>query len=211
MELGRLPRRLTAVRVVVVVTVLMLSAVADVAAAPSAHACSCVGFTDEQAFDRADVVFVGQVAGRSAPAVPKTSADPAVWTFAVERVYKGSAAEHQGVVSAVSGASCGLEVQRGRTFVVFAQRNPQSREPGFDEATLYANLCGGTRAAADRPIPAAFPQPRAPAAGESGVVDVGITATDLRWAVAGAVLVVAIGATLLAVTLRRRRLKRQSS
>jgi hypothetical protein len=201
----RLPQRLTAVRAVVVVMMLMLASLADVVTAPAAHACSCVGFTDEQAFDRADVVFVGQVAGRSASAVPWNSSDPAVWTFAVERVYKGSAAKRQGVVSAMSGASCGLEVERGKAFVVFARRNPQSQERGFDEPTLYANLCEGTRAAIERPVPATFGQPRVPAAGESGVVDVGITSTDLRWLVAGTALAVAVGATLLAAIVRRRR------
>jgi hypothetical protein len=194
------------VRALVALSALLFAAFAEVAGAPAAHACSCVPFTDRQAYDRADVVFVGRVLGVTAPGGPvRSSTDPALWTFAVGDVYKGSAATRQGVVSARFSASCGLEVEQGGTYVVFARREPGPLEPRVDGPALFANLCGGTRTIAERPVPADFGDVRAPAPGESAPVDVEATDRDLRRVIAGAALVAALGVSVLVVVLRRRR------
>ena len=119
-----------------------------------ARACSCIGMTDEQAFAAADAVFRGQVAGyESPPAQPvMSSADPAVWTFAVAEVYKGDVAPTQAVVSAVSGATCGLEIPHQGEFFVFADRRDGTG--GYS-----ANLCGGTRSTTAGPLEVAAMQP----------------------------------------------------
>lgn len=122
-------------------------------AAGPAVACDCGGLSDADAFDRADAVFVGEVAGYEPPgdAEVMSSADPARWTFEVEAVYKGEVTATQTVVSEWSGASCGLEIPRTGEFVVFASRSGSfslTPEPG----EYYAGLCGGTRSTAQGPL-----------------------------------------------------------
>ena len=110
-------------------------------AAP-ASACSCAGGSTQQFFARADVVFTGTLVSRevSHPAAPTmSSADPALHVFAVGAVFKGGAAEQQGVVSAESGASCGLELSGDGPFAVFA-----TRDASLPEGRYAATLCGGT-------------------------------------------------------------------
>ena len=70
-----------------------------------------------------------------------SSGDPAVHVFAVDEVFKGDVHQQQGVVSADSGGSCGLELSGTGPFVVFATR-------AADGTTLTADLCGGTAPAA---------------------------------------------------------------
>ena len=126
-----------------VVTLLLgavLSAVGVLVAAP-ASACSCATLTTEEYLGAADTVFVGRLVSRevqhSGPAI--SSGDPALHVFAVETVYKGDAHEQQGVVSADSGASCGLELHGDGPFLVFATRSTD-----LPEGQYMANLCGGT-------------------------------------------------------------------
>ena len=112
-----------------------------IAPAP-AWACSCAqGDADE--FARwADVVVVGTVTDREPPPPEEvmSTADPATYTVAVTRVLKGEAAPTTQVLSAISGASCGLEgIEIGAEYVVFA---------AHDGGELWANGCGGTRLAA---------------------------------------------------------------
>jgi hypothetical protein len=119
-------------------------------AAGPAHACSCMAATDDAYFAGADAVFRGQFAGYRPPPEPVTfSGAPAIWTFAVSEVYKGDVAPSQEIVSAFSGATCGLELPHQGEFFVFATRR------GFDGQTdgrLHANLCGGTRSTAAGPL-----------------------------------------------------------
>ena len=175
-----------------------------VAASPAA-ACSCGPATDEEYFGWADVVFVGELTDYEFVNDPdgdgiSSSADPATWTFSVERVFKGSAATTQAVLSPHSGASCGLEITgippgppEGR-FVVFA--NHVADDDGWDlpEENLVADLCGGTRSA-DEPL-ALSVDGRPPDPGVAlpiGLPD-GITSDDSS----GAVLVV--GFVLVGIT-----------
>lgn len=111
-----------------------------VTAAPSS-ACSCAGADTAGYVDRADVVLVGVVTDRQGPPLRPvmSSGDPATYTVEVDRVFKGEARPTTYVLSADSGASCGLEgIEEGGRYVVFADRSG-------DE--LWASLCGGTAAA----------------------------------------------------------------
>ena len=150
------------------IALLVLGGVHLANAAP-ALACDCSGITDTEAFGYADAVFVGELTRYNAPINPRTSMDPAVYRFAVEGVYKGGVVADQAVGSAGDGASCGLEIRAPGRYLVFASTetfNPETRAEGVD---LYANLCGGTRPAADAPIPATFGEAKAPAPGATQV------------------------------------------
>jgi hypothetical protein len=120
---------------------------------PTAGACSCAGTSDQIAFDNADVVFVGELRSHVFDEDPDgdgliSSLDPAVWTFAVDGVYKGSTRQTTAIYSANSGASCGLEIPKSGTFFVFANWiNADNAGPGYPIGELTASLCGGTRAA----------------------------------------------------------------
>jgi hypothetical protein len=192
-------------RVLLAGAVLVLSAVLHVASASPAGACSCVGFTDDEAFARADAVFVGDVSDYSAPDSPTGSTDPALWTFSVTDVYKGDIAARQVVASAVSGASCGLEIPHEGRVLVFARREPQVLEPRVDGVSLYAGLCDGTRQLIDRPVPAAFGTARAPSAPAVSGTDAGPDRTSRGsppWALG--VLAVALVLLVAGVTVRAR-------
>jgi hypothetical protein len=120
-----------------------------VTAGPAA-ACSCGQQSQAQAAAQADAVFVGRLVDRvDPPQRPMmSSSDPATLTFDVSRVYKGTVTARQEIVTAMSGASCGLELTGEGPFVVFGQRLSYERyqlEPG----QYAANLCGGSRALCD--------------------------------------------------------------
>lgn len=111
-----------------------------VTAAPS-FACSCAMASTAQYVDGADAVFTGTVTDKEPP--PKrpvmSSMDPVTYTFDVERWLKGEPEDPVEILSAMSGASCGLEgVRAGQRYVVFAS---ESRRGDRD---LWASLCGGT-------------------------------------------------------------------
>lgn len=132
-------------------------------AAGPAHACSCMATTDEEAFARADAVFRGQVTGYQPPAPDGeflSSTDPAIWTFAVSEVYKGDVAPSQQIISAFSGASCGLEIPHQGEFIVFAGRRGLDGQVSGDQ--YFANLCGGTRSTAAGPLAVAQVPPSVP-------------------------------------------------
>lgn len=114
-----------------------------------AYACSCAGFTEAKYFRHADVVFTGTLIDRQEPPwrPVMSSMDPATLTFEVSWVHKGEAKRLQQVETAMSGASCGLEIEGNGPFLVFAN---QAR----NDAMLTASLCGGTRAIADGGPPA---------------------------------------------------------
>jgi hypothetical protein len=142
-----------------VVAVLLGAAILLVgpSAAP-AHACSCSAASDEQYFAGAEAVFRGQLVSYTPPPPPvMSSADPAVWTFAVSEVYKGVVAPTQPVVSAVSGATCGLEIPHQGEFFVFASRRDIMGNP--TPGQYHASLCGGTRSTSAGPLAVAALQP----------------------------------------------------
>ena len=126
------------------VTVLLggLLLAAGLLVAAPASACSCAGGTTADYFERADAVFTGSLFSRDVdhPDWPSTSSgDPALYVFTAHVVFKGEVHEAQAVVSADSGASCGLELSGKGPFVVFA-----SRDPELPEGRYRAGLCDGS-------------------------------------------------------------------
>lgn len=118
----------------------LLAAAVVLLPAGAAMACSCAAAPSDQALvARSDVVFTGTLVERHEPTVfpgLSSSSDPAVLVFAVDTVHKGSVAERQGVETARSGASCGLELTQGREVLLLADRV---------DGHLVASLCGGSR------------------------------------------------------------------
>jgi Tissue inhibitor of metalloproteinase len=152
--------------------------------ATPASACSCVGGTPQEFFDRADAVFTARLVSREEPRGRLTSsADPALHVFAVDTVFKGTAHEQQGVVSPVSGATCGLELSGEGPFVVFATRSADlggMRFTSLADDQYAAFLCGGTTSStpaleAELAALAGFPPatPAAPLPGAAGTVPPG--------------------------------------
>lgn len=167
----RLRRR--GMRVGRLLLILTLFGGVQLAAASSAAACSCVSGPpgDRQYVEWADAVFVGELVNYAAPPQRETmsSADPAIWTFEVSAVYKGDVAARQDVVSAVGGASCGLELPHTGRFLVFAQTsgNVTGEVRG---RVLYAGLCAGTRSVAAPAVLAALGSPKPPIPGARAAV-----------------------------------------
>jgi hypothetical protein len=151
---GRIPRWL------LLPLLSLLALGAPVLLAPPAVACSCAPATASAQFSRADAVFVGTVVERRVPdSDPYSSTAPAVYVVDVDRVYKGRVTVAQEVVTAVSGASCGLEVPAGAGPVLFYADLRPGTTGSLRPGQLSASLCGGTRSGA---APAAFGAGRLP-------------------------------------------------
>jgi hypothetical protein len=180
-----------------------LLAAAGLVVAVPASACSCAGMPSVAAsFASADAVFTGRLVSREVhhPDWPMiSSGDPAVHVFAVDEVFKGVVHEEQGVVSADSGASCGLELSGEGPFVVYATAS---------DGGYTAGLCDGAARTTDditaelRALAAGTGgAPPAPRAGDAGTDAPG----PPTYALVGAgalVLALGVGFRLL---LRRRR------
>ncbi|MEQ4205428.1 hypothetical protein [Actinopolymorpha sp. B9G3] len=109
-----------------------------------ACACSCVPTNPAEAFARADAVFVGRVVDRaSKDRFPWESTGVEVWTFEVERIYKGEVQRRQEIVTMESGASCGLELDGSGPFVIYATHDSFDIEPQRDQ--YAAGLCDGSQ------------------------------------------------------------------
>lgn len=170
-------------------------------AAPSS-ACSCVQGTPQEYVDSADVVVLGTVTDRQGPPLRPvmSSGDPATYTVQVEQVFKGDVPPTAYVLSADSGASCGLEgVEEGGRYVVFADRSG---------GELWASLCGGTAPADPRLLdevvaasgPPQAPDPRA----EPTIRPTAGAGLALPVAVAGGLALVLLAGALWARLLLRR-------
>jgi hypothetical protein len=185
---------------------LVLGSVLAVIGAPQrAGACSCMGWTDQQAFAEADVVFHGRLESHHLTEAdsPATGGVVAL-QFAVQGVFKGEAVEQQAVLTPGDSGTCGFLGQVGLNYLVFAAEG-ETPLIEIGDADLSTNLCAGTRLTSDEAvIPASFgtavaplpgTDPARPASGDAG--------TPLGWiAVLAAVAVVGAGTTI--VTLRRR-------
>lgn len=109
----------------------------NMAMTPTAIACSCAGLTDEQAFEQADAVFVGELRQIREPTVKLSSAANSRFIFAVDQVFKGAVHATQSVVSASDGASCGLGMAPGTIAIIFGR--------GPDDGEYSAGGCDGSR------------------------------------------------------------------
>ena len=147
----RLRRLLPLLTLVVAGTVLLSPA--------TAYACSCALAADDARYlAHSDVAFTGRLVERQEPSLSFSSTDPVTLVFTVDRVYKGTAARTQGVETARSGASCGVDLPAGRPVIVFADSVSDH---------LSAELCSGSRVldAGEKP----FTDGEAPGAGTTGV------------------------------------------
>ncbi len=105
--------------------------------ASPACACDCAPLTEAQAFEQADAVFAATLVRRDEPGgLIRSSTDPVTLTWTVDAVYKGDAGKVQQVMTAESSASCGLEAEVGKRYLVHADAVG---------GRLEASLCGGTR------------------------------------------------------------------
>lgn len=121
-----------------------------------AYACTCTVRSDDQLLSGADVVFTGTITADDSQDRTR------LITFAVDRVYKGSATTTQIVQTDATGGSCGLGLGGPGEFLVLAQA-------GGGRQFLTADLCGGSRTG---PAPATLgpgnpPQPDASAPGSA--------------------------------------------
>lgn len=147
---GRMtPGHLTSWRIAV--PALFLAAAVTVVPVSPALACSCAAPpSDAASLQSSDAVFSGELVDRHEPGLleglgQQASSVPATFVFAVETVYKGRVARSQGVESARSGASCGLELPQGRRVLVFAEAT--------NDGALTAGLCGGSRLLESAEVP----------------------------------------------------------
>lgn len=107
--------------------------------APPCLACSCIASTDEEHYQRADVVFTGKVTERHDPASgspQRGSADPIHWTIDVDGTQKGKVADPVVVETSRDEASCGVTFVVGRRYQVFATNTGEYP---------HTDLCSGTR------------------------------------------------------------------
>lgn len=120
------------------------------AGASSAYACSCMAYTDAEAFEAADAVFVGRLVDVREPLVMLASTDDTRYVFEVDSVYRGRVHRTQSVVTAADGASCGFELDGSGPFLVFANGR------GDDSGELTSGRCSGTRSIGRAEVPAEF-------------------------------------------------------
>jgi hypothetical protein len=121
-----------------------LLAVLTTLAAPVATvmACSCVGWTRDEALAEADIAFVGTTTAR----VPMSDLDPdwagdrdaAVFTFAIAEPLKGDLGRDVKIRAGGSEAACGQEFGLGETWFVLARANG---------AGFVTGLCSGSERA----------------------------------------------------------------
>lgn len=114
-----------------------------------AYACSCaMAGSVEEAFRSSDAVFSGEVLEIGSPTPEQdgvaTRVRPylAPVTFDVQDAWKGVSGESAVVYGQGPGASCGLDFERGETYLVFAY----GAETG-KESPLQTSFCSATRQA----------------------------------------------------------------
>ena len=119
----------------------------------SAAACECAVIPDDQRIANADAIFTGRLID---VITPSEMADPARFVFAVDEVFKGDVFAQQSIVTASSGASCGLEISGPGPFVVFARAESDGITAGAVKGEFYSGLCSGTGPLASGVLPANF-------------------------------------------------------
>ena len=182
---------------------LLLLALVTMVQPACVFACSCIApGPPDQALGESAAVFSGQVAtiGRGQALGPS---DMVQVTFSVARVWKGPEEATVTVSTAGSSASCGFEFVEGQEYLVYARTV---------EGRLEASLCSRTAqlAMAGEDL-AALGEGRAPAPASDGGAPAPLPTTGTTaagsWLPAatagGALLVLALGVTLVVVRRRR--------
>jgi len=188
-------------RVGVVVALLCAGLVVPVAAA---QACTCASSGPAKDFQRADVVFLGNVLERDPPAgTPEAdSASEVTFTFAVQQVFKGKVAAEQPVVSQGLAGYCGQTFDTDDSVLVYADDETlNTPEPRY-----VSGLCSGSAVAdaapssfGDGSLPIGFDE----AASAAAIVDDSGGVRALVWIVVA--LAVLVGAVAAGVVLSSRR------
>jgi hypothetical protein len=108
--------------------------VATFALTATAYACSCMMSTPAEHYARADVVFSGTV---DMVALPRSSDGngTSVFFIKINRLWKGSVGSEVTVTSPESSATCGINLEKGKEYVIFAMKG---------ETNLTTTLCSGT-------------------------------------------------------------------
>lgn len=133
---------------VVTVTAALLTAVLT----SPASACSCLPSTEGQRFYQATSVFAGVVLSETFetgnPSV--TYDDKYRYAVAVGTVYKAAVPPQVDVVTAASGAMCGIRLYLGVEYVVFAHGDSS-------DGRVESHWCSGTRPASAGPPVSTLP------------------------------------------------------
>lgn len=165
-----------------VLAALLLTLLAAVTApAPVACACSCAVIETEEAMANASAIFGGTVVATSQPK-GGNSAELIDYTIDVTRVYQGSVPARVIVRSAISDASCGVELTGDVT--VFAQgpvedlRTTSCSAP----ATIHRARLGAGNPPSPASIATPSPKPRSTAAFDTGPLFLGALAGVLALA-----------------------------
>lgn len=101
-----------------------------------AMACSCIQSTEQENYERADVVFKGTMDDARAT---NDQFGERVFVFTPSTIYKGKAAKPQKVSTAGNSSACGADLTGGGPFLVFAAKADGAK------AGLSTSLCSGTR------------------------------------------------------------------
>ena len=172
---------------------LAAACLAALVGAGRAQACSFAPPDAAAYLDRYDGAFIGALVEKREPkrGAVHSSADPAVYVFRVESVAKGEVPATVEVVSAIEGASCGLETPVGQRTGLFLVRDGDTWRSSLPLQVAPAQL---EQAVADANLLLRAPLPA------SGAEDDGSGPVPFVAAV-----VTAFGGAALAVFLVRRR------
>ncbi len=117
-----------------------------------AHACSCAGIPSaEEGLRTSDAVFWGEatnVEGQDLSPDSNLDLGPVAFlgpvTFEVKEYWKGDVPKSVVVRGQGMGASCGLDFDKGKSYLVFAYRSGDA-----GDAPLGTDLCSATRPLSD--------------------------------------------------------------
>lgn len=179
-------------------------------AAP-AWACSCIALTPAEHAERGDLVARVAVSGIDTSAVKGFSGDPVRYTLTAHTVWKGPKQAEYLVTSAVSSATCGLELSMGDDVVLFARADGDGWTATTCDGTAPATptLVADVEQALGAGQPAVATSPSAPATNQAPATSAPPTAagvpTAVLWMFSTLVVVALAVIVLAAVGPRQRR------
>lgn len=166
-------RPLVVRRLLSALAVVTLVALGAVVAPTAANACSCARTSLTDSLDRADVAFAGVLS--TSESHPRPSPGRIELTFAVSRVYKGSAYAEQVVTTPPGDGACGLDPEIGTELVVFGTLTTRT-DGSRSTSEVYTTICYGNLTTSTPP--SALGDGNAPLAGSSDQVDRAVRVDD---------------------------------
>lgn len=171
----------------------------------SVSACSCAPLSETEAREDSDAVFVGQVIEVDDDLEFE---EPFLvrYTIDVERVFTGEAFETQSLVTPQRGGGCGLSMQPGDVWLLYATRPGTDDDEVIDDTELASSLCSASRPADLDAVPSELGDGSNPVSGASEFSgdDDGGGIPGLVFALAFVVFGVGIAAAGTLVATRRR-------